>query len=198
MTLIHQETNESVLILNLKNGQEQAFKLLYKTYSAKIFYFSLKYLHSKEESEGIVQEVFTRIWEKKSQLDPHKPFGALLFTITKNLIFNKHRKKLNERAYVEYLKEYLDEIYDKTENEILINDLKNIIDKYIAKLPPKRREIYLLSREEGLSYREIAEKMEISEKTVEAQMSHALKFLRNILNKESIYPLIFMISSFYT
>ncbi len=157
-------TEETELVIQLKNGSENAFEKLYYAYNAKIFYFSMKYMQSKPDAEGIVQDVFTKIWETSENLDPDKSFNAFLFTITKNLIFNKHRKKLNEIAYRDYLKNYLDEIYDKTENEILINDIRSKIDAVVQQLPAKRKHIYLLSREDGLSYKEIAEQLNISQK----------------------------------
>lgn len=187
---------EKNLILNLRNGSYKAFEQLYEMYSSRIFYFSVKYTHSQQDAEGVVQDVFIKLWENREIIDPDKSFSSYLFTISKNIIFNQSRKKLNEIAYRDYLRAFLEETSDDDEHEIYIKDLRNKLEKSIQQLPEKRRQIYLLSREDGLSYKEIAEKLQISTKTVEAQISLALKALRNVFNKEILFPLIFMLQFF--
>jgi len=182
------------LLERLKKDDNKAFEILYFKYGSKLYYFAYKYLKTKEDAEGLVQDIFAKIWEIRKKLNSQQSFSSFLFTIAKNSIFNKHRKKLNENAYREHLKIYFDEIYDKTENDIILSDMKKRIDKCVAKFPTKRKEIFVLSREDGLSYKEISEKLNISEKTIESHIRLALKELRAALSNEILFPLLFCIS----
>ena len=104
-------------------------------------------------------------------------FKGLLFIITRNLIFNQHRKSLNEDFYKMTVISAMESSYD-IEEEIEAKNLSDYIDLLINELPPRRREIFNLSRKENKSYKEIAELLHISEKTIENQISEALKYLR--------------------
>jgi RNA polymerase sigma-70 factor (ECF subfamily) len=190
------EENDFFLLERLKQDDSKAFENLYFKYEKRLYSFSLKYLKNKENAESLVQDIFTKIWEIRKTLNSEQSFSSFLFTIAKNSIFNKHRKKLNEEAYKEHLRAHLDEIHDKTENDIILADMKQRIDKYIIKLPKKRQEIYLLSREEGLSYKEIAQKLNISEKTIENHIRLVLKDLRQILKNEILFPYWFILPFF--
>ncbi|MDF1549256.1 MAG: RNA polymerase sigma-70 factor [Bacteroidales bacterium] len=193
----HSINTDDDLIALLKKDDSIAFETLYLRYSDKLYYFAIRYLKSKEDAEGLVQDIFTKIWEIRKNLNSGQSFSSFLFTIAKNTIFNKHRKKLNENAYREHLRNYFDEVYDKTENDIILADMKARIDKSVEKFPPQRKLIYQLSREEGLSYKEIAEQLGISEKTIEAHIRLALKTLRSALSDEMLFPLFLSISILY-
>ena len=188
-------TIDSHLIRNLRSGYEEAFRELYHRFAERIFYFSLRYLRTKEDAEGITQDVFLKIWENRQTLNPDLSLDAYIFTIAKNTLFNKNRKKIHEQAYLDYLKRHLDTCYDKTENDILLNEVKNCIDQAMEQLPQKRRKIFHLSRFECLSYREISLRLNISEKTVEAQIRLALKTVRAYLERYAriLMPLIISI-----
>ncbi len=192
------EENDFFLLERLKQDDSKAFENLYFKYGKRLYWFALKYLKNKENAESLVQDIFTKIWEIRKTLNSEQSFSSFLFTIAKNSIFNKHRKKLNEEAYKEHLRAHLDQIYDKTENDIILADMKQRIDKYVIKLPKKRQEIYLLSREEGLSYKEIAQKLNISEKTIESHIRLVLKDLRQILKNEILFPYWFVLPFFAT
>lgn len=185
---------DDLLIEKLKEGDNNAFEELYYKYSEKLFYFSLRYFKNKEDAEGLVQEIFIKVWENKQNLKKGLSFSAFLFTMAKNAIINIHRKKINENAYKEYLKNYIDTHNNKTENDIILADMKKRIDKSIESLPPQRQLIFKLSRNDGLSYKEISAKLNISEKTVEAHMRLALKTIRAAVKAEILVPLFFAIS----
>ncbi len=189
-----QYPEDSKLIQLLKQGDESAFETLYHKYVDKVFYFALRYLKSREDAEGLTQDIFIKIWENRDTLNPDLSLNSYIFTIAKNTIFNKNRKKINEKAYAEYLKQHLDTVYDKTENEILLNEVKAWIDKAVDMLPEKRKYIFKLSRFEGLSYKEISEKLNLSERTVETHIRLALKAVREMLEKHFAW-LIVLISS---
>lgn len=179
--------NERELILLLKQGSREAFTTLYRQYWKQVYNFSRLYLTRTDISEEVVQEVFIKVWETREFLREDDHFKGLLFIITRNFVFNQHRKNLNEDFYKVTVLAALEEPYDM-EEEIDANDLREYIDRLIDELPPRRREIFNLSRKEQKSYKEIALLLGISEKTVENQISEALKYLR----KNMMQLLLFM------
>ena len=165
------------LILALKSGSEEAFTSLYHKYCDKVYKFCRLYYTNDSTTEEAVQEVFIKIWESRDFMRQEDNFKGLLFIITRNLIFNQHRKSLNEDFYKMTVISVMESSYD-IEEEIEAKNLSDYIDLLINELPPRRREIFNLSRKENKSYKEIAELLHISEKTVENQISEALKYLR--------------------
>jgi RNA polymerase sigma-70 factor (family 1) len=185
----HPLENESLLVKSLSKGNLLAFNTLYSEYSGRLYRFAAGYLKSGEEAEELVQEVFTIIWERRHELKEELSFKSFLFTIAFNII----RKHFRTRAYLtEYLiNEKGDDLDMKTSQDITYNSLYQYINELVNQLPPKRREIFIKSRFEGLTIKEISEKLNISHKTVENQLTDALRFIRTNLNKESISLILF-------
>jgi RNA polymerase sigma-70 factor (family 1) len=183
--------NESFLVHDLAKGNILAFNTLYKEYSSRLYRFAFGYLKSVEESEELVQEVFTIIWDKRSDLKGEHSFKSFLFTIAFNII----RKHFRIKAYLsEYFKTGTgDDLDMQTSNKISYDSLYNYIVQLVDQLPERRKEIFIKSRFEGKSIKEIAEELKISHKTVENQLTSALKFLRTNLNRESIPVILFFI-----
>ena len=173
--------DECQLVERLRKGDLYAFDELYSKYSKKLLYFARGYLQSKEDAEGLVQEVFITIWEKRKTLRKDLCFDAYLFTITFNAIRKHFRSRSREKKHMERYSEEAPVNYDGLYSEIECNSIREIADNAIKKLPQKRQFIYMLSREEGLSNEEIARKLNITKKTVENQIHLSLKFLREEL-----------------
>ena len=177
---------ENELILLLKQSNQEAFTTLYKKYWKQVYNFSRLYLTSQSVAEEVVQEVFIKVWESRDFMREGDNFKGLLFIITRNLIFNMHRKNLNEDFYRMTVLSAMESSYD-IEEEIDAKNLSEYIDLLIADLPPRRREIFNLSRKENKSYKEISQLLGVSEKTVENQIGEALKFLRKNLILLSLF-----------
>jgi RNA polymerase sigma-70 factor (family 1) len=180
--------NESLLVESLLKGNLLAFNSLYNEYSNRLYRFAFGYLKSDAEAEELVQEVFTIIWEKRMTLKEELSFKSFLFTIAFNIIKKHFRTKT-------YLSEYLQISNGNTSDnitsqDITYNSLYQYITELVNQLPDRRKEIFIKSRFEGLSTKEIAEKLQISHKTVENQLTEALRFIRANLNKENI-PILF-------
>ncbi|MEP0368203.1 MAG: RNA polymerase sigma-70 factor [Cyclobacteriaceae bacterium] len=173
------------LVAQTQNGRQDSYKELYVIFAPKLFYFSRKYKLSVEDCEGVVQEVFLKIWEKREGLNPDLSFNAYVMLIAKNIILNKFKKQVNEQAYLTQHLHQLKEHADQTEAAIVNQDLEQIACRAIESLPEKRRNIYKLSRERGLSNQEIAENLNISKSTVENQINKALKFLKLYLEQNA-------------
>lgn len=175
----------------IRNGDNESFELLFKTYYQTLCFYAMKFLGNNNDAEEIVQDVFINIWEKRSTTVPPLSVRNYLFGSVRNRSLNvlKH-KKIVDRHKSDNLKAHLEQSDDELYREI---DLMNKINAQIDALPPRRREIFILSRDYGLKYREIAEKLNLSVKTVEAQMGEALKSLRENLKeyKKLIIGLVF-------
>ncbi|MGB4293965.1 MAG: RNA polymerase sigma-70 factor [Bacteroidales bacterium] len=181
--------NEEFLVRSLSKGNILAFNTLFKEYSGRLFRFANGYLRSEAEAEEIVQEVFTIIWEKRKDLKDELSFKSYLFTIAFNIIKKYFRRKT-------YLAEYLNsQIYSdldiSTTDKIDYDSVCDFIRKLVDRLPDRRREIFIKSRFEGLSIKEISEELGISHKTVENQITAALKFLKENLKHEFLPAVLF-------
>ncbi|MGA2407483.1 MAG: RNA polymerase sigma-70 factor [Bacteroidales bacterium] len=179
------------MVHNLSKGNLLAFNTLYKEYSGRLYRFALGYLKSEAEAEELVQEVFTKIWEKRADLKKELSFKSFLFTIAFNII----RKHFRTKAYLsEYFKTgIISDLDMQTSQKITYDSLYQYITELVNQLPARRKEIFIKSRFEGLSINEIAEKLKISHKTVENQLTEALKFIRTNLNRENIPVILFFI-----
>jgi RNA polymerase sigma-70 factor (ECF subfamily) len=187
--IYNQIENESRLVKSLSEGNILAFNSLFRAYGTRLYRFAIGYLKSDEEAEELVQEVFTIIWEKKSDLKNELSFKSYLFTIAFNII----RKHFRTRAQLsEYIRLRSDDDYDiRTSELISYNSLFKYVTELVNQLPEKRKQVFIKSRFDGLSIREIAEELNISHKTVENQLTDALKFIRNNLNREEISAVLF-------
>ncbi|MEI6276136.1 MAG: RNA polymerase sigma-70 factor [Prolixibacteraceae bacterium] len=185
--------NEAALVKDLSNGNILAFNILYREYSVRVYRFALGYLKSEAEAEELVQEVFTKIWEKREHLNEELSFKSFLFTIA----FNNIRKHFRTKAYLtDYCKhESVNNPDIQTSQKVIYDSLYQYITELIDQLPARRREILIKSRIDGFSIKEIAENLHISHKTVENQLSDALKSLRSKLNSENL-PLVLFFALF--
>ncbi|WP_303010366.1 RNA polymerase sigma-70 factor [uncultured Bacteroides sp.] len=171
---------EKLILDKIKVGDAAAFAVLYDCYWLKVYNFAQLYITSSSEVSEVVQDVFVKVWETKETIDIEKNFDGLLFMITRNIIFNYSRRYFNELNFRMTALRGIESSYNM-EDELDAADLKIYIDKLIAQLPPKRQQIFRMSREEHLSNKEIAERCAISEKAVERQITLALKFIKDNL-----------------
>lgn len=175
---------ESVILNLIKKNDDKAFTWLYDHYWRKVYNFACLYFTSKTDVEEVVQEVFIKIWELREQLENLQNFDGFLFIVTRNTVFSGMRKSFRETCLKVTVLRALDSEegveYD-LEGEMDAAELKKFINELVAQLPEQRQRLYRMSREKGLSNREIAVRCGIAEKTVENQISSALKFIRQNL-----------------
>ena len=172
--------DDKSLASELARGNEKAFEIIFNKYYQALCVFSKQFLKDDELAEETVQDIFVNIWVKRFSLSIETSLEHYLFRSVRNHCFNElQHQKIKNRYAQKMLENTETEI--KTDEYFLEPNLKNKIEKAIDLFPPKRKEIFRLSREEGLKYKEIALQLDISVKTVEAQMGLALKFLREQL-----------------
>lgn len=181
------------LLNRLKNGDMLAFDKVYELYSHKLFSFVYKILKDEAEADDVVQEVFVKIWESRHKLDDYKLLNSYIFTIAYNNSIDLIRKRINNTKYLEHLKKSVVINFTPTIiSQIEFNELNIQTEKLIANLPDRQKQVYLLHREEGLTYPEIAEKLGISKNTVENHMAKALKYLRENMDNSLLINVLFV------
>ncbi len=173
--------SDRVLVKDLKKGQLEAFDLLYERYCHKIYSFSRSILKTHEDAEGVVQEVFLRVWNKRNELLEHKSFKSFLFKLTYNVSIDHFRKRVKDHKYVNFVVNQAQQNCMDPLDILEYGDLKKEVETAINELPLKRKQVFQMSRLEGLSYNEIAIRKQISTKTVENHINLSLKHIRKRL-----------------
>jgi RNA polymerase sigma-70 factor (ECF subfamily) len=157
------------------------FERFYKKQYPALLHFARYLINSNEDALEIVNDVFVAVWNKRDKLQLNDSLKSYLFTSVKNSCINfqkKNRLKFSELTDVDGASDY------KADEGLEIKELNNDLDKALSLLPPKCKQVFLMSRVDGLKYQQIADVMDISIKTVEAQMSKALKIFKNNLKRE--------------
>lgn len=177
---------DDIFLLQLiKNSDKQAFKYVFDTYFAALCRFMYLYLGSTQEAEDIASDIFASLWENREKLEIRITFKAYLFQSAKNRCLNalRDRKTTLSLEDINGQETPLENITDSLETE----DLNFLIQEAILSLPDKCREVFLKSRTKNLTNQEIAASMDISIKTVEAQITKALKQIRKFLGEQYYY-----------
>ncbi|NOY37503.1 MAG: RNA polymerase sigma-70 factor [Chlorobi bacterium] len=187
-----QKRTEKDYVHELKKGSYSAFDYLFSVYKERLYAFAVGYLKVPEDAKELVQEVFVRVWENRNKLDEEKSFNSYLFTISKNTILNYFRKKAHKEAYLEYIRKHTGLSVSQTEEDIEYQELLERTNGLVEQLPSRQKVIYRLSREKGMSNEEIARMLNISKKTVENQITLAIKFLREQLGNGKLIALLFI------
>ena len=176
--------NEKKQIKQIKRGDIKTFEVVFKSYYEEMCRFAISYIKDKDLAEEIVQDVFYTIWEKRKEIKIKSSLRAYLFTAVKNKSLKYIRKEESKSKYTKYIQN------TKAENnvvtpydEINSKELNDIINLTLQKLPERTREIFKMNRYQGLAYKEIATKLSVSIKTVEANMGKALKIFRKALTE---------------
>jgi RNA polymerase sigma-70 factor (ECF subfamily) len=176
------------LLNRIYHADENAFKQFFESNVSIVYRFINKFIKDKAESEDITQLVFIKIWDKRASILSINSIDAYLFTIAHRLVidyFRSNASKFKKNTDNPYLNDSFSSTYT-AEDSLNKHEFDSIYEKAIQRLSPKRREIYILSRHEGLSNKEIAERLQISVKTVENQMTAALSSLKSFLSQSEL------------
>ena len=185
------QEEEKALFPKITEGNIEAFENLFHAYYANLCYFATGFIQDDETAEEIVQDLFVKLWERRAQLSVDTSVKNYLYRAVKNQCLNHIKHNNIKTAHLQNI--HLNyEAQIQPDELFLANELAKKIEESIQSLPEKRREIFRLSREEGLKYQEIAKKLHISLKTVEAQMGLAIKTLREKLKNHISSIILFL------
>jgi RNA polymerase sigma-70 factor (ECF subfamily) len=177
-----QYLDDKLIIKNLKEGDVISFDNIFKKYNKKVYYFALSYLKNKEEAEDIVQEVFMNLWRYRDQINEYYVFSKYLFKITYNSTCKKFRKQASDKKQMEEVMRNFIFEDNSTNLDIEYNNLLEIANSLIEKLPSRQRNIFLLSINEQLTNEQIAQQLNISKKTVGNYLAKAKTSLKKSLS----------------
>lgn len=168
---------------DLNKGDKNAFEAIYKCYYAQLYHFLVRYLSSGPAIEDTIQQVFFNVWQNRENLEPRGTLKSYLFTAVRNQAFKQldHDNKV-DRNQSEWIENYQGS-EKNPELHFELEELEKAYQEAVEKLPEKRRHIFLMHRQNNLTYQEIADVLEISIKTVETQMSRSIKFLSIYLKR---------------
>jgi len=187
---------ENAIVSAIKAGSEQAFELFYRAEYSNLKYFVARYINDFALAEDVAHDTFIKIWENREKINPDQNLKAYLFTIARNRTINILRNKVYkltdsiEKSDLSFKISVLNNEYMTSRIDAM--DMERIIEQTYKLLPEKIKETFILSRKKGLSYKEISEKLEISVKTVEHNVSAALKIFRNKLGRYIQLLMLFM------
>lgn len=190
--MIYSDKSLHKIVKDLRNGDKQALDEIYKFFYPKLYVFAKSFLKVEDDVNDILQDVFVKLWLNREKIGKVETFNSYLFTIAKNAIVSYFREKSKDQKFEARVKEILVSAENEYNDELEYKDLKQNLESIIDQLPDKRKQIFKLSREEGLSNKEIAEKLDISVKTVEDHMRHALQFIRKHLKTIEIFTLLYV------
>ncbi len=171
------------LLLMMRAGSKEAFTILFVRYYKNLVQFAGIILHDKDKCEDIVQNIFFKLWHDKDELSIIQSLKSYLLRAVQNACFDELRHMKQVRKYEVFSNLNFSMKNIDTENYILYHDLKSQLNTAITLLPKNLQEIFRMSRLEGIKYKDIAEKLAISERTVEVRMSKAIRQLRELLKE---------------
>ena len=182
------EILDTHIIQGIQKDEEQYFRYAFDSSYDKLFFFAKEFVQDDDSANSIAQGAFIKLWEKRKDLRADSNLMAWLFTVTKNdcikLLRQRRKESLVDNSRLDPSNENalgLKALEQFDTSELIFKEINQIIEQTLEQLPPRCKEVFLLSRFEELKNREIAEQLNISEKAVEAQMTKALKVFKNNL-----------------
>lgn len=194
----YQTFDDEKLLSLLAQGDELAFAQIYARHWEEMVDYAIRLTKSEDESADIVQEIFVSLWRRRALLHVPGTLISYLIKSTRNLSLRYIQNNISKSHFMERLSDTMNQkLYDMDlSDRLYIKEVQNHIDKIVANLPSKMKTVYMMSRNEQLSHREIAEKLGIAETTVKKQINNALKIISSTMNKDLILT-ISIISAFF-
>lgn len=175
--------NETRLLSMLSEGSEYAFRELFNTYKDHLYRIALAYVKQPQIAEEVVQDVFMTVWIHKEELGSINSFKSWIYTIGRNKIIDRYKRIiLDNKVRAEYMYP-LPKEDNSTYYNIINKEYEKILQKGISQLPERQRQVYELVKENGLSYKDAAEKLNISQLTVKTHLTRSMNFLRNFIRQ---------------
>lgn len=179
----------------LRKGDHEAFTQLYEKYSVLLIPTILRLLKSQELTQELLQKLFIKIWDSREQINPEKSFKAYIYRIAQNMVYYSFREDSRQKRLLDFVISQKSEGYSHIEEDLINKEMDELVKAAIEKLPPKRKEVYLLFRYEEKTYKEISDLLHISTSTINDHLQKANKFLRDELNNKEFGWLLLLLLS---
>lgn len=179
----YRHLSDAVLLHLAGKSDDQAFTEIYNRYWALLYRHALRLLQNDEEAKDIVQEIFTHLYHKTSQINLNTSLSSYLYTSTRNRILNQFLRDKVKRKYLMSLDDHIKRENNYADTPIREKQLAALIEQEITALPSAMRKVFELSRDNDLSYKEMAQQLGITESIVRNNLSRALKILRSKLGR---------------
>lgn len=183
---MYQNFNDAELVVLLREGDRTAFTEIYNRYHWLLHIHSYKWMRNREEAKDIIHELFSNLWIKREELTFGVVLSTYLYAAVRNRIFNVLAHKKIESKYLSSLGDFLDTGECITDHLVRESQLAEVIERELANMPSKMRNVFELSRKQHLTHKKIAEELDISEQTVRKHIQNALRILRVKLGLLSI------------
>lgn len=182
--------DEKLLLLNLKDGNALSFDFFYKQYSQQIYRKLKKMVKIEFLAEELMQDVFIKVWDKRSLIDPTKSFKSYLFTIAQNLVYDHYRRvgreaKLQQEIKQEFIEEYL-----HLDEGLILKETQDLLEMAINALPAQQQTVFRLCKIENKSYQQVSQQLGISISTVNGHIVRASKSVKTYLLTHNSFPLV--------
>lgn len=168
---------DELLLVYLRTGDELAFRAIYQRYWKKLYSIARRKIESVEIVEEIVQDIFLKLWERRSTLGIEQ-LEAYLITSVRYAAINHIKSAIIHEKYADYVVDFSSEAVNTTDEQLQLNELMSVVEKQLSDLPDKTRQIFRLNRLEHQSIKEISSRLKVPERTVEYHLSQAIKMLR--------------------
>lgn len=177
--------DERELLAEIAEGNQLAFKKVYDFYFRQTYGFAYHVLHVKELAEEVVQEVMLAFWQKGAAVTEIHNLEGYLKTLSKRRAIDVLRRAQMERRIEKQMRPDWKEQHEETEESILLNDTRKVLEEGIRLLPQQQRMVYQLCHQQGMKYEQAAEQLNIAPGTVHVHMKQALKFLRRYMQEHT-------------
>lgn len=181
--------SEEELLSEIQRGDYAAFTEVYNRFAAKLYSFSQKIELDTADREDVIQEVFSALWVRREVIQIDNLGAWLYMSVRKQALYQLRKKKYRDN-HIQSIINFVTPFYDPILGQIQEKELQHFLDRQLEKLPPRAQEVFRLSRQEHLTYKEIAEQLGISEKTVRKQVQNVLKIFRYKLGHKTIEGLV--------
>jgi RNA polymerase sigma-70 factor (ECF subfamily) len=188
--------DEIEMFQKIAEGDENAFSTIFHKYNARLFPFVCRLVETESIAEEIVQEVFLRLWIHRANVGTMDRPDGWLYKVASNLSLSQLRRVAIENTYL-LKRPSEDLVTNNAEEHIESKEIISIIEKAVTELPPKRQQIYRLSRQGGLNPKEIADELDLSQTTVKNQLVIASKFVRDYVTKSGILHVPVVLLAFF-
>lgn len=178
--------DEKDLFARATEGDQVAFTSIFDHYSPRIFAFVSKMTKSQTEAEDITQEIFLKLWASRKKFPEIKSYNSYIFTMAFNYTINYIKRNNWKTGKLCLVKNDLSDHSNITEETIDFNESNLLVQQAVQKLPPQKKIIYKLNREQGLTLEQIAEKMNLSRNTVRNHLVEAISFIRTYIKQHAI------------